>query len=133
MKLRTWHVETVVVAVPLLVVTATHGWRLADLLGTGAVILSFGHASISDRLAEKERLAESAKHLFGDVYRSLPSVECHKHLHHYWIGKEIAWASAFIASRNWTALIGCAVFLVHPVWRRWYRTRYPAMRSQEET
>ena len=31
----------------------------------------------------------------------------------------------FLATGAVSALVGCAVFLLHPLWRRWYRARKP--------
>lgn len=37
----------------------------------------------------------------------------------------VAWAVYFLATGAASALVRCAVFLLHPLWRRWYRARKP--------
>lgn len=115
--MKTWHLETAVVATVLTAVALVSGGGALELLGAGAVLLSFGHASIGDRLAERE------------AARPVASVECHRSLVRYWIGKEILWAAYFVAHGSWAAIAGVALFLLHPVWRRWYRRRRPLGRG----
>lgn len=113
MKLRTWHVETIVVGAILLAVALASGGGPLELVGAGAVLLSFGHASIGNRLAEREAV------------RPVVAVGCHRWLVRYFVGKEALWAIYFVAHGSWSALAGVALFLAHPVWRRWYRARKP--------
>ena len=111
--MRTWHVEMVVVAAALaLVVFVTHGGAL-ELVGAGAVLLSFGHAQVAERLAERE------------ASRPLPSVECHRWAARYLVGKESLWLVYFVAHRSWSALAGVALFLAYSPWRRFWRSRHP--------
>lgn len=115
MRLKTWHMEASVVwgvLVSALVVSGRSGdWR--EWLAAVGVGLGFHHASVSSRLAEAE----------GE--RIVPSVECVRWLNRYWVGKEVAWVGYFLATGAVSALVGCAVFIAHPFWRRWYRTRWP--------
>lgn len=113
MTLRTWHVETLVVGALLATSALAAGARALDWLSAGAVLLSFGHASIADRLAERE------------ASRVVRSVHCVRYLQAYWVAKEALWVAVFAVGHVWPALVGCGVFLAHPVWRRWYRARKP--------
>lgn len=91
-------------------------WR--EWLAAVGVQLGFHHASVASRLQE----AEEARP------RSANSVECVRWLQRYWVGKELAWVGYFLATGAVSALVGCAVFILHPVWRRRYRARHPAVR-----
>lgn len=81
-----------------------------ELLGAIAVFLSFGHAQIADRLAEKEGQKEK------------PEVACYKKLWYYFIGKELFWLVYFLMNHSYSALAGVFIFLAYPVWRKFYRT-----------
>ncbi len=113
MTVRTWHVELAVVAVILAAVAlVTHGGAV-ELLGAGAVTLSFAHAQVADRLAER------------DAARARPSVACHAWATRYLVGKEALWLAYFVVHRSWSALAGVALFLAYPLWRRWWRAGHP--------
>lgn len=116
-ELKTWHLETSVVASILLVVALVSGGDWLELLGVAAVVMTFGHASISNRLVEREAI------------REVVTVECHRSLNRYWVGKEILWAVLFAAHGAWSALAGVALFLIYPFWRKWYRQKFPMARS----
>jgi len=111
--MRTWRVEMLVVATVLLAVVAfTNGGGL-ELLGAGAVLLSFAHAQVADRLAERE------------ASRARPSVECHRWATRYLIGKESLWLVYFVLHHSWSALAGVGLFLAYSPWRRYWRTHHP--------
>lgn len=82
-----------------------------ELIGSGAVLASFAHGQVSDRLAEKEAEKPS------------PDVKCFRWSGRYFLMKEALWLSYFILKGAWSALVGCAVFLVYPLWRRWWRQK----------
>ena len=111
--IRTWQVELTAVAAILGAVAIVTGGRAIELLGAGAVTLSFAHAQVADRLAERE------------AARARPSVDCHRWAARYLVGKEALWLAYFVAHRSWSALAGVALFLAYPVWRRWWRARRP--------
>lgn len=111
--MKTWHVETAVVAAVLVTVALASGGRTIELLGAGAVLLSWGHASVASRLAERE------------AARERPIVECHRWAVRYLVGKEALWVAYFVLHHSWSALVGCALFLAHPFWRRWWRSVHP--------
>jgi hypothetical protein len=111
--MKTWRLEAAFVASVLLTVWASTGYRPVELLGAGAVLLSFMHTQVSDRMAEKEAL------------RTTPDVECHRWSVRYLVAKELCWLGYFTATQSWSALVGVGVFLAYPAWRTWYRTKRP--------
>lgn len=110
---RTWMLEMTLVAFVLLVVVFLTGDGWLELVGAGAVLLSFGHAQVADRLAERE------------ASRATVSVDCHRWATRYLVGKETLWLLYFVAHRSWSALAGVGLFLVYPAWRRFWRARKP--------
>lgn len=113
MNLRTWHIETAVVASVLAAVAIATGSQPIEWLGAAAVLVGFGHASISNRLTERE------------AARERPQVECYRMAKWHWAAKEALWAAYFVAHHSYSALVGCVVFGLHPLWRGWYRARRP--------
>lgn len=137
-KLRTWHLEGIFVASWLAGALFSSGryvdWR--EWVAALGVQLGFHHASVADRLREaaEKRLharAEGAKRMSDrspdeveqGVGEFIYHVECVAWLQRYWVLKEIAWVVYFLSTGAVSALVGCAVFLAHPFWRRWYRRR----------
>jgi hypothetical protein len=121
--MRTWHMEAVVVwgalAGALLLSGRWTDWReWVAALGVG---VGFHHASVADRLKE----AEDARPATAPG-----RVECVRWLGRYWVAKEVAWVTYFLAIGAVSALVGCAVFLLHPVWRSWYRRHWPRGRTK---
>lgn len=111
-EFRTWQLEFAAVALALgAVAWASGGGR--EWLAAAGVLGSFGHAQVSDRLAERE------------AARERPAVACHAMAGRYFIAREVAWVAYFATGRCWSALVGCAVFLAYPPWRRWWRRRRP--------
>ena len=103
------------------VACVTHGGPL-ELVGAAAVLLSFGHAQVADRLAENERERQA---YVRDEVAERHSVTCHRWAARYLVGKESLWLLYFVAHRSWSALAGVGLFLVYPLWRRWWRARFP--------
>lgn len=79
-----------------------------ELLASLAVILSFGHAQIADRLAKEEGR------------KPIPEVDCYRKLWYYFVGKEVCWLLYFLMSHSYSALAGVFIFLAYPVWRHFY-------------
>lgn len=120
--MKTWHIETAVVALILITVNLITGKLFTkEILAVGAIILTFGYVSISSRLAEDQENRQSK-----------PTVECYNKLIYYYISKESLWFAYFlvigIQTGNYSPLVGVVVFLIHPLWRKWYRKRYPKNR-----
>lgn len=126
--MKTWHIEMAVVAFVLLAVAIASGGGQLELLGAGAVLLSFGHAQVADRLAEAER-ERRAYVRFADGDTDAHAVSCHAWATRYLVGKEALWCLYFVAHRSWAALAGVALFLSYPAWRSWWRARRPLGRS----
>lgn len=80
-----------------------------EVLAAIAVVLTFGHAQIADRLAEQESL------------RSVPQVDCYRKMRYYFLGKEVLWLLYFFLNHSYSALVGVFIFLAYPVWRSLYR------------
>jgi hypothetical protein len=112
-RFKTHYAEWAVVAVILAGVNLLTRAKAIEWIGAGAVLLSFGHASISDRMAEKQ------------ARMSAPDVECYRWSVRYFAGKEVLWVVYFIMHHSYSALVGCGVFLVYPFWRVVYRRWKP--------
>jgi hypothetical protein len=111
--MRTWVFEIAFVWIVLIgVVYLTRG-GLLEAVGALAVLAAFAHAQVAERMREREAL------------KSKPDVHCHRWSTRYFFLKELLWLSYFIAHRSWSALVGVGVFLAYPVWRKWWRGRYP--------
>lgn len=110
--IRTWHVERAVAAVVLAAVAFAAGGGV-QWIAALAVLGTFAHMQIADRLAERE------------ATRQVPSVECHALAVRYLVAKEVAWVAFFSLTGAWTALAGVPLFLLYPVWRRWWRRVHP--------
>jgi hypothetical protein len=115
--IRTWQIETAVVALALALTVAFTGGHWVEWCGALAVLATFGHASVTERLVERES------------NRARPEVDCHRWSRRYWVTKECAWLVYFIAQDCWSALVGVGVFLAYPLWRSWYRRRFPVGRG----
>lgn len=117
--MKTWQVEMLVVAAVLVgVVLSTH--RYADpveWIGAGAVLLSFGHAQVADRLAENMAFTARATGVGGQI-----SVECFRWANRYLVGKEALWFVYFVMHGAYSALAGVVLFIAYPFWRAWWRS-----------
>lgn len=116
MRFRTWHFEWAVVIVILSVVNIITHASWIEWIGAGAVLLSFGHAAISDRMAERQ------------AAMTKPDVDCYRWSWRYFAGKETLWILYFILHHSYSALVGCFVFLAYPAWRSLYRSWRPIKR-----
>jgi hypothetical protein len=107
---KTWKLEMLIVSIILIAVNYfTHKLYTIELLAALAVLMTFGHAQIADRLAEQEAL------------RTIPVVDCYRKMWYYFIGKEIFWFLYFFLNHSYSALIGVFVFIAYPFWRKLYR------------
>jgi phosphatidylglycerophosphate synthase len=112
-SVRTWHIESAVVLAVLSITALIAGGEPVQWLGVLAVWLSFGHASIAERMREREALREK------------PAVHCHRWSSACFVGKELAWVALFLATHAYAAVVGCALFLLYPLWRRAWRHVHP--------
>lgn len=114
--MKTWKIETLVVAAILLAVNFfTHRLFTIEILASIAVLLSFGYASIGDRLLEQE------------AARAEPQVECYRKMQYYFMGKEFFWFLYFLLNHSYSALTGVLIFFAYPIWRRIYRKHIKAL------
>lgn len=120
--IRTWHAEMAVAAIVLGTVAFVGDGSPIEFVGAGAVLLSFGHAQVADRLAEAEADRQSCVRDEGSQRRS---VHCHRWATRYLVGKEVLWLLYFVVHHSWSALAGVGLFLVYPSWRRFWRARQP--------
>lgn len=104
----TWQCEAAFVAFVLAVVVLSTGNHFKEWVGSGAVFFSFMHAQIADRMKEKQAAMEK------------PSVECWPFLQRYFYTKEALWFVYFVLSETWSALVGVFVFMLYPLWRKYY-------------
>ena len=92
MKIRTWQFELTVVGLILANVICFKwiliGQGLIEIIGALAVLLTFAHVQVADRLAEKAGEEEA---------RGEETVECHRWTRRYLIGKEVCWLIYFTA------------------------------------
>lgn len=116
MTVRTWQLEVFVVASVVFGVALFVGRGAVELVGAGAVVLSFAHGQVSDRLAEDAAV------------RDVITVDCYRWSTRYFVAKEVLWVVYFVALGAWSALAGCGLFLVYPFWRRWWRRQPKHMR-----
>ncbi len=145
--MKTWHYEMLVVAIVLSVVayfTAKPESMYAEWIGALAVLLTFGHVQVADRLAEAEASHEERADLWEMTHELLilpeghekrPTkedvekanarfyghVHCHRWLTRYLVGKEFCWLAYFVILGAYSALVGVGIFLAYPIWRHQYR------------
>ena len=113
MKSPTYVYEGAVVACALMatVFIAGGGWR--EWVGAVAVQLTFHHAAIADRMAERQ------------ARQAVPDVPCHPWSARFFVAKETLWFVYFAAVGAWPALVGVVLFLMYPAWRRYWRSVHP--------
>jgi hypothetical protein len=122
-RLKTWMIESAVVFAILATVSILTGNRWVEWIGTFAVLFTFNHASVSNRLEEMEAERHKAT--------GKAAVDCYKWSTRYFILKECLWFAYFILHQSYAALVGVILFLIYPFWRTWYRKRYPLNRSSK--
>ncbi len=120
--MKTWHLEMTAVATVLVAVALTAGGGVVELIGAAAVLLSFGHAQVANRLEEAEQERRSYVYI-ESIDRH--SVHCYRWATRYLVGKESLWCVYFVLHRSWSALAGVVLFLSYPMWRRWWRAHRP--------
>jgi hypothetical protein len=111
--MKTWIAEIAVVWLVLIGVVGLTRGGLLEAVGALAVLAAFAHAQVAERMRERE------------AARSKPDVHCHRWLTRYFLAKELLWLSYFVAHRSWSAIAGVGVFLLYPLWRKWWRARHP--------
>ncbi|MEI8224186.1 MAG: hypothetical protein WCG20_03635 [bacterium] len=117
LNIQTYFIEYAFVAIILIAVAIGSGKGWIEWIGVAAVFLTFGHASIAERLREREAL----RHL----KRSPIEVACYWKLPYYFYAKELLWLLYFVCIGAWSALAGVFVFLAYTPWRSYYRKWHP--------
>jgi len=103
--IRTWYIELGVVVAILAAVAIGTGGGTLEMVGAGAVALSFAHAQVANRLAEAE--AERRAYVrFADGQTDALAVAYHRWATRYLVGKEALWLAYFVAHHSWSALAG---------------------------
>lgn len=108
--MKTWKIEILLlISILILVNDLTNHLGLTDIIAAIAVLLSFGHVQISDRLSEQQDQLQK------------PTVHCYRQMMYYFIGKEICWLAFFCLTESYSALVGVIFFLLYPFYRKAYR------------
>ena len=105
----TWQIEAAFVGVMLLVVIAVSGGRWVEYIGAVAVFFTFMHAQVGMYMADAQQ----------DMPQ--PTVQCWRWAQRYFFIKEILWLVYFVTLHAWSALVGVGLFLIYPVWRKYYK------------
>jgi hypothetical protein len=115
--MKTWKVEMMVAATVLCAVVFISGRyeNVVEWIGASAVLLTFAHMQVADRLAESAAYGTAGNMGYANV------VGCFAWARRYLVGKEILWMAYFILHQSWSALAGVGLFLLYPVWRAWWR------------
>ena len=109
--IKTWVYELLVVGTVLVSTTLLFSNDVINWITTIAIIFTFMHAQIGDRLQERQKVLDK------------PSVACYWKLNWYFGIKELLWITAFIMMGNYAAIVGSLMFSIYPLWRNYYRTR----------
>lgn len=109
--MKTWHYELIVISLILCGITFFAANNLVNWVTTVAVLLTFQHAQIGDRLQERQGVMDK------------PTVECYHKLNKLFAAKEVFWITAFILMANYAAIFGSALFALYPLWRKYYRNK----------
>jgi hypothetical protein len=111
-RIKTWMYEISVIAAVLFSVTLIFANNLVNWLSTFAVLFTFNHAQIADRLKERQKKME------------VPDVECYHKLDKLFVIKEILWITTFIIIGSYAAIVGSVMFALYPLWRKYYRHNF---------
>lgn len=109
--MRTWHYEILFVGIVLACVAYLFANNWINWLTTAALLVTFNHAQIGDRLQERQKVM---------VIRT---VECYHKLNKLFMAKEIMWIIAFAVMQNYAAIVGSVLFFLYPWWRKLYRKK----------
>ena len=107
--MRTWHYELIVVSLVLTIICFCEANNIINWLTTAAIIFTFQHAQIGDRLQERQGIMDK------------PTVQCYWKLSYLFGIKEVLWIVCFILMRNYAAIVGSVMFAMYPIWRKYYR------------
>jgi len=117
---HTWQWETIFVTAILLTIAILTGKKSVEFLGVAAVVFTFLHASVAERLEEAQRHYQKTMYPKDFLY----TVKCYDKLTKYLYAKEICWCFYFFFIGAYSALGGVFIFLFYPIWRKYYRRNY---------
>ena len=116
-RCKTWHVEAAVVFAVLAGTALVSRRGPVEWIGVFAVWFTFLQASVANRLEEMEAKRVQETGLIG--------VDCYRWSTRYLYLKEACWLAYFLLLGAWSALLGTAIFLLYPPWRRLWRHFHP--------
>ena len=109
--MKAWHYEIFIVGLIISVVVFFTGNNLINWLTTIAILITFNHGQIGDRLQERQSKMDK------------PTVECYHKLNKLFAAKEILWIVCFLLMKNYAAIVGSVLFALYPLWRKYYRNK----------
>lgn len=118
--MKTWMFESATVILILSAIAYLTGNTLINWISAFAIWCTFSHAQITDRMMEEQ----------GALPK--PSVKCYKKSLYFFIAKELGWLAFFLLQHSYPALIGVGIFLLYPVWRKYWRKIHPKQLSVAE-
>lgn len=110
-EVRTWMYEIAVMALVLSTVNFIWANNPINWISTLAILITFNHAQIADRLQERQGKLD------------VKTVECYYKLNYLFAIKESLWIWAFILMGSYAAIVGSCLFFLYPFWRKYYRAR----------
>jgi hypothetical protein len=127
---KTWQLELALVAVVLGGTFYASGGGAREAVGSVAVLATFAHGQVTDRLAEHARAtARVAANVNGHLGHPAPGTPTHAYCwrwaRRYYVTKELLWLVYFASLHAWSALVGVGVFLLYPFWRVFHRRAMP--------
>ena len=111
--MRTWHIEAAVMAAVLAVTVLVTGNQPIEWVGACAVFVMTRRVSVANRMQESE------------ASQPAPSTDCYPWFQRYLVFGECLWTVYFLLLGAYSALVGVALMLLYPVWRRFYRRWKP--------
>lgn len=113
---KTFHLENAFVLFCLSLIAIWSQKGFTEWVAVFAVFASFNHASVANRLSEKEEERAKNEAVF---------VECYEYDRLWFYSKEFLWVCVFAINLNYSALAGCVIFFIYPTWRKIYRKYCP--------
>lgn len=122
--LYTYQVEYAFVFLVLFVTAVINKADFIEWIGAAAVLVSFMHAKVANRLAEREKFRQQNS---DEIILSY-----HYKIGRFFILKEILWFAYFILLGAWSALVGVIIFLLYEPWRKLWRKYFPLLEKIEK-
>lgn len=85
--------------------------HIISFLTSFGVLFAFARTTVADRMAEAQARATER------------TVSCYRWFTGYLYAGEVCWALVFLISGNFVAMSSIPLFLLYPVWRKWYRSQ----------